>query len=560
MNFRRSNLFLALLLGCTATAIAQNAPVLDERVRQLVTTKVEGGGYPSIVVGVIDGERLEVVGFGSMADDRKRAPDGATVYEIGSVTKTFTALLLADAVERGEASLDLPVERLLSDTRIPSSGNRSITLLDLATQSSGLPRLPDNLLPKDVANPYADYTIADLKKFLATYHLPRAPGERYEYSNLGFGLLGQALSHKSGVPYGELVRRRITATLGMNDTSIALTPVLAARFAPGHDAQGKPARPWDLGALEGAGALRSSARDLLTYLRAHMHPPAGPLAKALAEVVRPQRATDRESAKIGLAWQIESRQGQTIVWHDGMTGGSASFVGFNADGSRGVVVLSNISRDLGDIGFAVLLPESKTSTAPKEIVLDPKMHAEYVGRYRLAPGFDLVISAVDGGLQARGTGQPAAAIFATARDELFLKMVDAQLSFRRDEKGRVASLVLHQNGHDMPAPRVANEAAVAFAAPASPKELKLEAAALVPYVGRYALAPGFALHVTAEKDQLYVQATAQARIPVYASAPDDFFYKVVDARLSFERGKDGSVPALVLHQNGRDLRGARQAE
>jgi serine-type D-Ala-D-Ala carboxypeptidase/endopeptidase len=554
---RKPSLFHALLLlGCWGPCFAQSAPVLDERVLQLAATRVAAGAYPSLVIGIVNGDRQEILGFGSSADDRKREPDGATVYEIGSVTKTFTALLLADAVQRGETSLDQPVQKLLPAYKIPSSGSRTITLLDVATQSSGLPRLPDNLLPKDLANPYADYTTADLKKFLAGYHLQRAPGEHYEYSNLGFGLLGQALSENTGMPYVDLVRRRITSALGMNDTAIALTPAQTARFALGHDAQGKPVPAWDLGVFEGAGALRSSAYDLLVYVRAHMHPPAGPLSKALAEVTRPQRATDRDSAKIGLAWQIESRQGQTIVWHNGMTGGSASFVGFNADGSRGVVVLTNISRDLGEIGFAALLPDTKTAFSPKELALEPKALVDYPGRYRLAPNFDLVVSAREGGLQAQATGQPALPMFASGHDEFFLKAVEARLSFRRDEKGRISSLVLHQNGQDVPAPRVEGE----VAAPVAPKEIKLEAATFASYVGKYALAPGFLLQVTVEQGQLYVQATAQPRIPVYASAPNEFFYKVVDAQLSFTRGADGSVPSLVLHQNGRDLKGTRQIE
>src|SRR5204862_7795160 len=132
------------------------------------------------------------------------------VYEIGSVTKTFTALLLAEAVQRGEVTLDLPVQRLLPDFTIPKSGDRAITLLDLATQSSALPRLPDNLFPKNPANPYADYTTDDLKQFLAHYKLPRVPGASYEYSNLGVGLLGIALARHAGLPYEELVRKRIT--------------------------------------------------------------------------------------------------------------------------------------------------------------------------------------------------------------------------------------------------------------------------------------------------------------------------------------------------------------
>ena len=524
--------------------------------RQLAAAKVAAGAYPGLVIGVVIGERQEIAGFGSAADDRKREPDGNTVYEIGSVTKTFTALLLADAVERGEATLDQPVQELLPDYTIPKSGDRAITLLDLATQTSGLPRLPHNLLPKDPANPYSDYTPQRLKEFLATFRLSRTPGEGYEYSNLGFGLLGQALATRARLPYEELLNKRIAVPLGMHDTAIALSPRMAERFAPGHDAAGKPAPAWDLGALKGAGAIRSTARDLLAFVAAHLRKGDGPLSRALSAVSRPQRPTEDAQRRIGLAWQIDSRRGPAIVWHNGMTGGYASFVGFTANGERGVVVLTNVSRDVGEIAFAALLPDSKAKTLPRERTLPPKALAEYAGRYRLSPGFDLVISAADGGLSAQATGQPSIAIFNSAPDEFFYKVVDAQVTFERDAAGKIKGVILHQNGRDMPGSASGRRGGHPDA---GAPEIQLAASALLPYVGTYTLVPGFALHVTSEDGQLYVQATGQGRLPVFASAPDEFFYKVVDAQLSFQRVPDGSVKSVTLHQNGRDLNGAKQA-
>jgi len=249
-----------------------------------------------------------------------------------------------------------------------------------------------------------------MKGFLAGYRLPRAPGERYEYSNLGFGLLGKALAERSGASYEELIRTRIATPLGLNDTAIALSPRMAERLAKGHDAAAKPAGLWDLGAIEGAGALRSTGHDLLAYVRAQMHPPSGPLSKALAAVARPQRSTDNERVKIGLAWHVESRQGREIVWHNGMTGGYSAFVGFTADGERGVVVLTNVARDAGEIAFAALLPEAMAKSQTKETTLLPQ---------------------------------------ASAPDEFFYKVVDAQLSFQRAADGSVSSVVLPQNGRDL---------------------------------------------------------------------------------------------------------------
>src|SRR5208283_4407870 len=121
----------------------------------------------------------------------KRALDGDTVFEIGSITKVFTALLLADMAQRGEVALTDPVSKYLpKGVKMPGRNGHAIMLQDLATHTSGLPRLPSNMKPKDFMNPYADYTPELLYQFLSSYELPRDPGSKWEYSNLGAGLLG----------------------------------------------------------------------------------------------------------------------------------------------------------------------------------------------------------------------------------------------------------------------------------------------------------------------------------------------------------------------------------
>lgn len=534
------------LLTCAMTSFAQTPSLLDDDARRMATERVNAGAYPSLVIGIVRGDKQEIVPFGGAREN--------TIYEIGSVTKTFTALLLADAVTRGDLSLDDPVQKLLPGFTIPQSGTRAITLRDLATQSSGLPRLPENLMPKNAENPYADYSPARLREFLASYKLPRNPGETYEYSNLGFGLLGHALATRANRSYAELVQKRITAPLAMNDTAVTLSPQMTERFIAGHSAPKTTAHAWDFDALAGAGAIRSTAHDMLIYLRTMMKRDSGPLAKAATLAIAPIRATDIPSRKIGLAWMTESHGGRDIVWHNGMTGGYASFVGFTADGARGVVILTNISQDVSDLGMRILAPEAPKPAA-KEITITQEAAQAYVGRYRLAPNFELVVRAVGNQLLAAGTGQPELPLYATATDEFFSKAVDAQISFKRGANGAVESLVLHQNGHDMPAPRTSTEAP---APPAQRKEITIAPEALQAYAGRYPLAPGFALDVTVENGQLLVQATGQPRVPVYASAPNEFFYKVVNAQLTFERDASGKVVAVVLHQNGQNIRGKRE--
>jgi D-alanyl-D-alanine-carboxypeptidase/D-alanyl-D-alanine-endopeptidase len=211
------------------TAASARAGVLPERVEKAAQERIAAGFYQTLVFAVVDGDKSEIVAFGRLDDGK--APDGDTVYEIGSITKTFTAALLAQSVRAGQVTLETPVAQLLPDARIPARNGKEITLLDLATQFSGLPRLPLNLLPKDAANPYADYDAARLKAFLADYQLSRDPGEGYEYSNLGFGLLGYALAQSQHTTYPELVAKDVLQPLGMAMSGVTLTDPMRAHLA-----------------------------------------------------------------------------------------------------------------------------------------------------------------------------------------------------------------------------------------------------------------------------------------------------------------------------------------
>ncbi|MFZ6745320.1 serine hydrolase [Undibacterium sp. JH2W] len=539
------------------------ADEMAARVDKIAQARVSSGAIPGLVLARISGQEQTVQGYGLVSNGKAAAhqPDASTVFEIGSVSKTFTALLLADMQVRGQLKLDDTVASLLPGYEIPQYQGRAISLLDLATQTSGLPRLPANLMPRQVDNPYADYTENNLRDFLRSYQLTRAPGSKYEYSNLGFGLLGHALSVRAGKSYSELLQERITTPLGMPDTGISLTAAMQARLATGHDGHGKPVANWDFTTLAGAGAVRSNAQDMLRYVRAHMQGATLNTPAGLQLVQQPQRPTGMPGLQIGLAWHVQAVRGQTLVWHNGMTGGYASFVGFTADGQRGVVVLANASVNVDDIGMAALLPaapETEVSQAGQtsEARLSAQAMAEYVGHYQLAPGVSLNISAGPEGLLAQVTGQSQAPVFQRKKDEFFYKVVEASLHFERDAQGKIQSLSLHQDGRVMPAPRMSTTVPESVQRVA----IQLPAEQLQAYTGSYTLAPGFKLQVTAEAGQLYVQATAQGRNPVFAQARDEFFYKGLDAQLSFQRQPDGKITGLVLHQNGRDLRGPRDAD
>src|SRR5262245_21313525 len=327
---------IAWLLGaCVIMSTPANAQLLPERVARAAQERIAAGTYQTLVLGVVDGDKSEVATFGKLDDGR--APDGDTVYEIGSITKTFTATLLARDVLSGRVTLETPVTQLLPSFKIQSRDGKEITLGELGTQHSGLPRMPSNLLPQDPANPYADYDAAKLKAFLAGYELPRDPGASYEYSNLGFGLLGYALAQSVHTTYGTLIDEAILKPLGMTMSGMAFTDAMRAHLAPAHEAAGTAAKNWDLDALAGAGAIRSTANDMLRYLKANMGIDQSPLTPAMQLAQRP-RSDVTKTTRIGLAWMTTDKG---IVWHNGMTGGYKSFIGFSADGRRGVVILSN---------------------------------------------------------------------------------------------------------------------------------------------------------------------------------------------------------------------------
>ncbi len=531
-------------LGICLTGLSANAGLLPERVEKAAQEHIAAGNYQTLVFGVVDGDDSEVVAFGQLDDDK--APNGDTVYEIGSITKTFTATLLARAVLSGRVTLATPVVQLLPDFKIPSRGSREITLGELGTQHSGLPRMPSNFLPRDPANPYADYDAAKLRDFLAGYELPRNPGASYEYSNLGLGLLGYALAQMDHGSYGAVAGEAILVPLGMTMSGTTLTDAMRAHLAPGHDANGKAVKNWDLDALAGAGAIRSTANDMLRYLKANMGIDPSPLTAAMKLAQRPRRDVGK-TARIGLAWMTTDKG---IVWHNGMTGGYASFLGFTADGQRGVVILTNTAESADDLGFATLDATAQLAPVYKMVALPGASLDGYVGTYQLADKFLLQVFRMNDGLFARATGQNAIPIFPSAPDEFFAKVAGISISFRRDPGGAVSGLVLHQNG-DRSAPRLSPSEL-----PPELREIDLDAAMLGEYVGKYRFSFGV-LDVALTSDHLDAQLTGQAAFPIFANVTDKFFYKIVDARLDFERDADGKVVAVVLHQNGRDMRAPR---
>jgi CubicO group peptidase (beta-lactamase class C family) len=453
---------LPIVAAHAQTTPGSPAPT-DAEIRKILADRIEIARQSvGMVAGVIDPQGRRVVSYGSLDKDDKRPLNGDTIFEIGSITKVFTSLVLADMVQRGEVALTDSIAKYLPrEVKVPERGGKSITLQDLSTQVSGLPRLPSNLAPKDATNPYADYSAENLYQFLSGYTLPRDIGEKWEYSNLGIGLLGHVLSLRAGMDYEGLVQSRIGTPLGMNNTRITLSPEMKSRLAVGHNAKLAPVPNWDFQALAGAGALRSSAVDLLTFLAANLGYTESPLAKAMAAMPKIRQPTGVPGLDNALGWQVTSRAGKEIVWKDGGTFGYSTFIGYDANTRTGVVVLSNTFTLAGvnDIGLHLLDPSSplmkpQPPKEHKEITLDPKRFDGLVGRYQLAPAFVMTITREASQFFVQATGQPRLEVFAESERDFFVKVVDARITFETDTQGHGTVLILHQNGLDQRAKRV----------------------------------------------------------------------------------------------------------
>ncbi len=443
-----------LIGGCSpkSRALPPKAPKPSPCVElaALFTPLVQDHWVASASLALIDETHTEVCSFGEARPGKPATPD--TLYEIGSLTKLFTGLLLADSTLRSELQLEEPLSTFGFTLPAPAEGKRAITLLDLATQRSRLPRMPNNLAPANAGNPYAEYDVTRLSAFLAQA-TPNPAGEQYLYSNLGAAVLGQALARRAGQPYAELVRARLLEPLGMRSTFFNVPASLDARRAQGHDGEGTPKGAWDFDAFAPAGALRSSARDMALFARAALtgaRPQTvedAPFSAAFRLAEQP-RADASAGRRIGLFFQTRPDQS---VWHNDETGGFSSYFAIDPACRVGVVVLlsSTFARsdELGDRVLAYQRGGALTPLdLPSAFALPSEHLSEYEGEYALSPTFAIRVIRNGDTLFAQATGQEPVHLWASAPDHFYLRAVDAHLEFQRDAAGHITALVLDQGG------------------------------------------------------------------------------------------------------------------
>jgi len=412
--------WVALLFAAQFPAAAQNS-FTDEEAAGIRTFLDDNFRQTNacIVIGLADQRGNKIFSAGKLDNSTDRDVNGDTVFFIGSVSKTFTTLLLQDAVERGEMKLDDPVAKYLhSSIKMPTHGGKEITLLDLATHTAGFPINPDNMTGANDKEQYETYTVEKMYAFLSDYKLTRDPGTEFEYSNVGMALLGHVIALRTGTNFESLVVNRICHPLHMDSTCITLSPELKARLAMGHDDSGKPSPPWKLQAYSPAGNIHSTANDLLKYVSAN----AGLAPSSLTPLMKETQVVRFKDSR-GLAdvsgfgvfgrtamdWVDRAAYqptGMELLGHAGGAGSYHAWVGFDKKQRRGVVVLTTANDVSSEaIGWTLLqrlpLKRQNANEFAKEIMglgfafgLDEKTHALLVTKvYPQSPASGAGLSA-----------------------------------------------------------------------------------------------------------------------------------------------------------------------
>jgi len=339
------------------TALVQTSnPMLsptDKKVDSVARYYIQKANTVGLIIGIVDHGKISTYSYGETIKKNGKLPNGDKFFELGSITKTFTATLLAYYVNQGKVKLTDPITKFLPDSVAANPELKLITLQNLSNHTSGLARIPDNLISHatDPLNPYKDYTKELLFQYLKTCKLESKPGEKYAYSNLAVGLLGSILESIGKETFQQMVRDIICKPLGMFNTDQYLNPLSSPRFVQVYNAGGMPTEPWDFDVLAACGALRSTLNDMMLYAKANLHPGTDELSKAIELT---HKITFTKDVKIGLAWHIITVNGIDYYFHNGGTNGSSSFLAFNGEKDIAVVVLSNAAESTDALGTGIL--------------------------------------------------------------------------------------------------------------------------------------------------------------------------------------------------------------
>lgn len=343
--------------GTKKTLVATSNPMkseMDKKVDTVARQYVQKENTVGLSIGIYKGGAVSTYNYGETARGNNNLPTSNTIYEIGSITKTFTAALLAWYVNKGKIKLTDTITKYLPDSVASNPALQGVTVVTLSNHTSGLSNLPDNFYANssDTINPYKDYNRQMLFAYLKNCKLNSVPGEKYTYSNLGAALLGVILEKVSGKTYGQMLTEIITKPLQLGSTVLHVPAPMRSRFVSVYNENGKPTPPWNWEVFESAGALRSTVSNMLTYVKANMDTTgATSLSKSFALT---RQITFNKDIKIGLNWHVIIVNGVEYFFHNGATDGSSSYLAYNIDRNIAIVILSNCGERVDAIGAKLL--------------------------------------------------------------------------------------------------------------------------------------------------------------------------------------------------------------
>lgn len=520
-----------------------------------------------IVVGLVDERGSRIVSCGKMDNGTALEVNGDTIFNIRSMTCTFTGLLLQDMIERGEMKLDDPVAKYLPKlVKMPTRNGKEITLRHLVAETSGIESAISNLDPKRADNPLADYTIEKMYAFLSGYKLTCDPGAKHEHGGVAMGLLGDVIALKAGTNYESLVVDRICWPLKMDSTRFTLAPELKARFATGHNQFGYAVPTVDMGVLMPLGGLRSTANDMLKFISANL----GLMPTGLTPLM------EKNVMIMGF-----DPLGSGIIHLSGGGFGFRSYACYDKTRRRGVVVLSNVfnSEDYDDVrylGNLLLESEWQLNQRPQETKISSQVYGSYVGQYQRSsdsvhsqPGIGIRLERDR--LFAQATElelPPNAELLPQSETRFFERMSSMPITFSRNAQGKVIGLTALCRGNVLSYEKISDQPPEVPEPPKPHVAIKLDTKHLDTIVGRYEVAPnaelptGVKLTIWRHGDQLVGQAwgenVLQGAFNMYPESETNFFDKITGAQLIFIKNDKGEVTAVVHHEVGLpDIKGKK---
>ncbi len=399
------------LLSFVAVALssASASAMSDNELRAALEQRFKGDRTGACVAAAVIDSGSTAIAYVCADSKSQRSYNDHTAFEIGSVTKTMTAALLAELIARGEVTLDDPISKLLPPgTIVPSFNGQQITIGNIVTHTSGLPTFASQWRVADFSNPFLKVTERDLLIALATTQLTRSPGAQWEYSNFAMMVLSYALAKRSGKDYETLLHERLLVPLGMSGTYITKRPP-QVRLAQGHLSNGKTTVPWDFQIdLAGFGGVRATLRDMIRYLEGELGTRESAITFALARTQ--QQVVKIDGHTMGMNWILSTLNGRPVVAHDGATGGYSSLLAFDREAKRALVLLSDTALSslggFGSLGSHLLDPTLPVGAPRLAAIADPKLINALVGRYRLQTGLGMILRHKGKTLTIQADGQP----------------------------------------------------------------------------------------------------------------------------------------------------------